>query len=166
VVLNNRTIHASPPNTSNQVRVAFGIGITDEDAGIRHYYMLPGQQKPTMEAYEVGPEFFYNYNNARLASMHQAGAKPQNLNSLGVFSVTARQYETGQLREALRAAGNQENMALVRKMAGLFENTPEGTQKGKDDESPAARAEAKLPFWKVYTPLNIFREIRYRLSSR
>jgi ectoine hydroxylase-related dioxygenase (phytanoyl-CoA dioxygenase family) len=166
VVFNNRTIHASPPNTTNDTRVAFGIGITDEDAGIRHYYMLPGQRQPMMEAYEVAPEFFYSYNNARLSSMHQAGAKPQNLNSLGLFSVTARHYETGQLQEAMRAAGNQENIALARKMALLFENSPDVKQKVQDDKSPAAHAESKLPFWKVYTPINIFREIRYRLTSR
>jgi hypothetical protein len=53
-------------------------------------------------------------------------------------------------------------------MAGLFGN-PGGEEKstavGADQESPAVHAKRALPFWKVYTPRNIAREIRYRLSK-
>src|SRR5262245_44066379 len=55
VVFNNRTLHASPPNTTNQTRIAFGIGVTHRDARLRHYYMLPGQPRPLIEGFEVSP---------------------------------------------------------------------------------------------------------------
>jgi ectoine hydroxylase-related dioxygenase (phytanoyl-CoA dioxygenase family) len=90
LVFDNRTLHASPPNASNETRVAFGIGITHRDAAIRHYYLLPGQHKPVMEGYDVEPGFFHHYNNARLAALHRDGGKPQGLTSVGVFPQTAR----------------------------------------------------------------------------
>jgi ectoine hydroxylase-related dioxygenase (phytanoyl-CoA dioxygenase family) len=168
VVFDNRTIHASPPNTSAEVRVAFGIGVTHEEAKIRHYYLLPGREKPLIEGYEVEPGFFQTYNNARLSAMHSSGTKPKDLNSLGIFTLTPRNYGANQLKEAMVAAGNKEDTALVRKMAGLFGN-PGGEEKstavGADQESPAVHAKRALPFWKVYTPRNIAREIRYRLSK-
>ena len=166
IVFNNRTIHASPPNTTAEVRLAFGIGITHEDARIRHYYMLPGQPEPRMEGFEVEPEFFYSYNNARLASMHESGTKPTNLNSLGIFTLTARHYEPTQLKEAMLAAGNKEDPVLIRKMAVLFSHPDIGKKgtPGSGRESSAGHSERILPFWKVYTPGNIVREIRHRLS--
>ncbi len=168
IVFNNRTIHASPPNTSTEVRVAFGIGITQEEAGIRHYYMLPGQQKPLIEGFEVAPEFFYSYNNARLSAMYQSGSKPKNLNSLGVFTLSPRHYDETQLKEAMGSAGNKENTALISKMTALFGN-PEikarSTSGSTGRVSTAGQIQRALPFWKVYTPGNIVREIRYRLSK-
>ncbi len=38
----NRTIHASPPNTSDSTRLAVGLGFTQKEAEICHYYMKPG----------------------------------------------------------------------------------------------------------------------------
>lgn len=162
IVFDNRTIHASPPNTSPETRVAFGIGITQQDGQIRHYYMLPGQQKPLVEGYEVGPEFFYSYNNARLAAMHQAGKKPENLNSLGIFTLSPKHYENSQLTAAMISAGNTQNSVLIGKMTALFGGAD--GKKNNGPESSAGSQEKKLPFWKVYTPGNIIREIRYRLS--
>lgn len=167
VVFDNRTLHASPPNITDQTRVAFGIGITQEGADIRHYYMLPGQQKPLMEGYEVQQEFFYNYNNARLSALSDHGMKPQGLNSLGVFAVSAKHYETTELIEDIRAAGNRENTVLVQRMAAIFSYNPDATKPGesKATESSAPRTEENLPFWRVYTPNNIVREIRYRIRK-
>jgi hypothetical protein len=93
--------------------------------------------------------------------------KPQGLNSLGVFAITAKHYETSQLIDDIRAAGNRENAVLVQRMASLFSYNPDGTKKGEYPaaESSDARTDGNLPFWKVYTPLNIAREIRYRISK-
>src|SRR5215467_811502 len=104
IVFDNRTIHASPPNTSAELRVAFGIGITQREAGLRHYYMLPGQDSPLIEGFEVDPEFFYSYNNARLYTMYQAGDRPGNLKSLGVFALAPKLYDSVQLKERLLTA--------------------------------------------------------------
>lgn len=167
IVFNNQTIHASPPNISSEVRLAFGIGITHQEAAIRHYYLLPDHEKRRMEGYQVEPEFFYSYNNARLAAMYEAGEKPRDLNSIGVFAVTARHYDANQLTEAILAAGNKQDTELISKMAALFDYNEDGTKKStaaNTSQESSSRTGRELPFWKVYTPMNIFREIRYRLS--
>jgi ectoine hydroxylase-related dioxygenase (phytanoyl-CoA dioxygenase family) len=168
VVFNNQTLHASPPNTARQTRVAFGIGITHEDAQLRHYYLLPRRESPLVEGYEVQPQFFFRYNNARLSALHDKGEKPRDLNSIGIFSVQPRRYETSQLVEAMRAAGNRENTSLAHRLIALGGQTVDACEKGgaagERREATAKRAEASRPLWKVYTPANIFREVRYRLS--
>jgi hypothetical protein len=165
LVFDNRTLHASPPNASNETRVAFGIGITHRDAAIRHYYLLPGQHKPVMEGYDVEPGFFHHYNNARLAALHRDGGKPQGLTSVGVFAVSARHYETEELVGAIRAAGNREDPMLADAAAALFGPDPTGPTNagGSESSSPSG---GRLPLWKIYTPGNIVREIRSRLARR
>jgi ectoine hydroxylase-related dioxygenase (phytanoyl-CoA dioxygenase family) len=168
VVFDNRTLHGSPPNTAGETRVAFGIGITHEDARLRHYYLLPGREGAQVEGYDVQPEFFFRYNNARLTALHDRGEKPRDLNSIGVFALQHRHYETRELVEAIRAAGNREDPSLTRRLVALGGQALEGSERRGATEQPpetaAARAEASRPLWKVYTPANVFREVRYRLS--
>jgi len=164
IVFDNRTIHASPPNTTPEMRVAFGIGITQKDANLRHYYLLPEQDRELIEGLEVDPAFFHSYNNARLSAMHQGGAKLKGLNSLGVFELDPRHYDSEQLKERMVAAGNQTNPALTAKLGALFGANFDANC---DTASPGSDRQGdlkKLPFWKIYTPGNIVREIRYRLS--
>ena len=40
LIFNNRLIHASPPNLSNQARIAVGIGITHSEAQLNHFYQI------------------------------------------------------------------------------------------------------------------------------
>ena len=182
VVFNNQTLHASPPNTQQQTRIAFGIGVTHRDAQLRHYYLLPGQSQ-LMEGYEVSPEFFVSYNNSRLAALHERqkeqaeirsrlaalhekGRRPEGLNSIGTFALRSRQYTTPELVEKMSAAGNRHDPALLARVAGLageYSTQPE-RQDGSVDQPTSPREDAR-PLWKVYTPANIYREIRYRLAK-
>lgn len=52
------------------------------------------------------------------------------------------------------AAGNTADENLAAQAAALFSH-------GYPSANPPSAA---LPFWKVYTPLNIYREIKYRLQ--
>jgi ectoine hydroxylase-related dioxygenase (phytanoyl-CoA dioxygenase family) len=166
IVFNNQTLHASPPNATAQMRIAFGIGITHREASLRHYYMLPEQSTPLMEGYEVDLDFFFSYNNARLAALYEQGQKPRGLNSIGTFAVRSRHYKTEELIAAMRAAGNTEDPALAARVAGLYGSMGAGMAGG----SPVARKAAQKrvdtrPLWKIYTPANIVREISYRLRK-
>ncbi len=161
VVFHNQTLHASPPNSTSETRVAFGVGITHRDAALRHYYLLPNQSEPLVEGYEVEPEFFYHYNNAKLRKLHEAGQTPAGLKSVGVFRLEHRRYDTRELREHIRAGGNEENRALGVAMAALFAGPVDAP--GSPAGAGAARTKVR-PLWKVYTPINIAREIRYRLT--
>jgi ectoine hydroxylase-related dioxygenase (phytanoyl-CoA dioxygenase family) len=160
VVFNNQALHASPPNTQQKTRIAFGIGVTHRDAQLRHYYLLP--DKPDMiEGYEVSREFFYSYNNARLAALHAKGKRPSGLNGIGMFAMRYRKYETGELVDKITAAGNHKDDDLLQRVAGLVgDYSAPGPVIGM-----AADATERRPLWKVYTPGNIYREIRYRLTK-
>src|SRR5208283_2228590 len=151
VVFNNQTLHASPPNTQRQTRVAFGIGVTHRDAQLRHYYLLPGKVD-LIEGYEVSREFFYGYNNARLATLHEKGERPSGLNSIGTFAMRYRQYETGELVEKISASGSTRDDALLRRVAGLVGEYSAPVPVKAAQAAPVA---VSRPLWKVYTPTNI-----------
>jgi hypothetical protein len=72
-----------------------------------------------------------------------------------------RQYEISELVEKISAAGGIKNPDLLQRVAGLAGaySAPVPTK-----ATPAAIAE-RQPLWKVYTPTNIYREIRYRLAK-
>lgn len=166
LVFNNRTIHGSPPNASGQTRISFGIGITHKNAALKHFYKLPQQE--LVEGYDVLPDFFYEYNNARLSAMYERGEKPHGLHSTGVFGNKARQYTTTELTNMMEAAGNTRDELLVQKIASVpgYGSGMAAPGKASGSQNQSRRAQEKRPFWKVYTPLNIYREIRHRLSSR
>ncbi len=160
VVFNNQTLHGSPPNTRQQTRIAFGIGVTHRDAQLRHYYLLPGKVD-VMEGYEVSTQFFYSYNNARLAAMYETGERPIGLSSIGTFAMRYRHYETSELVEEASAAGNVRDDTLLRRVEGLAKDYSAAPPINPAQDTAAERR----PLWKVYTPANIYREIRYRLTK-
>jgi len=164
LVFNNRTFHASLPNTTDHSRIAFGLGITHRDAEIQHFYLLPDQEKVLVERYEVSPDFFHAYNNARLSAMHQKGERPHDLNITGLFEYTHRDYETAELVEVIEAAGNVRNDKLIEAMAALFNYNLDGT--AKDDSGAPLTLSPSEPLWKTYAPKNIYREIRHRIINR
>ena len=169
VVFNNQTLHASAPNTTTHTRLAFGVGVTHRDARLRHYYLLPGQSEPLVEGYEVTPEFFFGYNNARLSALHARGERPTGLNSFGTFAVRSAHYSASELVEKMRAAGNREDRTLLERVAVL---SPDYRGAGGVDTAGRAMTRARparsdnRPLWKVYTPANIVREIRYKLTRQ
>ena len=168
LVFNHQTVHASPPNTTRDRRLAFGVGVTHRDAQLVHHYLLPGQPEPLTEAYEVTPAFFLAHNNARLSALHTRGERPTGLKSLGTFPVRSKHYDTKQLVERMEAAGNREDRSLLDRVAALApQNASAGAAPAttsRDIRTARARADDR-PLWKVYTPANIVREIRYRLGK-
>lgn len=163
VVFDNRTLHASLPNAKNQTRISFGLGITHQNAALRHFYLLPNHEKAFIQQYDVQPDFFYSYNNARLSAMHQAGEQPRELNSTGLFEYTSKQYDEKQLKAMLEAAGNVRNDELAETTAALFGHSAYG---GLGDQETKPVSNGWLPWWQIYTPRNIYREMRYRMFSR
>jgi len=42
LIFDNRTFHSSPPNITNEPRLAVGLSFTQKEAQLRHYYCKPG----------------------------------------------------------------------------------------------------------------------------
>src|SRR5690606_28742754 len=73
LVFNNKTFHASPPNTSNETRLAVGLGFTQKDAQLRHYYLKPNGKQDTVIEYEIDKDFFHKYDNVSLSKLYRSG---------------------------------------------------------------------------------------------
>lgn len=83
LVFENKTLHASPPNNSSVARIGAGIGMTQEEAPLLHYYVIPGSQPQQLQCYEVDREYFFHYNNTRLYQLQQEGKFPEGYKQAG-----------------------------------------------------------------------------------
>jgi hypothetical protein len=121
VVFDNKTIHASPPNTGSAPRVAAGFVITQAEADLYHHYLLPGSGGvPRIETYAIDETFFYAYNNTKLSALHEQGKKPEGFRSEGVSDLGVEPIGADALVDLITKAGNTMNPALVAQLTKLF----------------------------------------------
>ncbi len=176
LIFDNRTIHASPPNVSEGVRLAVGFGVTQKDAPLRHFYLQPGSDTKRLEKYEADDFFYTNYNNGKLSALYNEGKKPEGLKFLETVENGVKDISADELIAKMKAAGNTFNVEMCEHLAKLFNYNMDGTQKqaAAKTEAPAQAQEAEqtLPnespkdgrtFFEKYTPLNIVREIKERV---
>jgi hypothetical protein len=162
----NRTFHASPPNTTEQTRLAVGLGFTQKDARLVHYYLKPNGKQDTLIRYDVDEEFFKKHDNLSLSKLHRAGGVIEDYSAVGEEPYEFPKYDTDELLQAIKDNGNELNGPLVEKLAKLFNYNPDGTRASNDSQVKGSNDEKHdLPFWKVYTPLNILKEIKYRITG-
>jgi hypothetical protein len=83
LVFENKTLHASPPNNSKLPRIAAGIGLSQSDAPLLHYYVIPGSQPQELQCYKVDKEFFFHYNNTKLHQLQLEGKFPEGYEKYG-----------------------------------------------------------------------------------
>lgn len=77
LIFENKTLHASPPNTSKVARIGAGVGITQENAPMLHYYVVPGSEPQELQSYHVDREFFFKYSNNTLVQLQKEGKFPE-----------------------------------------------------------------------------------------
>ncbi|MEM7105963.1 MAG: phytanoyl-CoA dioxygenase family protein [Bacteroidota bacterium] len=168
MIFDNRTFHASPPNTTDKPRLAVGLGFTQKEAQLVHYYLKSDGTESKMLKYAIEKDFFKTYNNARLSNMYNKGQQIEGYTLLEEVAYSATTPDKADLLEKVKAAGNAINGELIERLAELFSYNLDGTK--KTSESANGQQETiesdNKPFWKVYTPYNIYREIKYRLTGR
>jgi hypothetical protein len=76
LAFNNRTIHAAMPNTTEEQRIALGIGMTPAQADLYHYFLKPGTTDRLLKL-KVEDEFFVRYSNQALFDLYQQGKTPE-----------------------------------------------------------------------------------------
>ncbi|HLP52784.1 MAG TPA: phytanoyl-CoA dioxygenase family protein [Chitinophagales bacterium] len=176
LLFDNRTFHASPPNTSTEVRLAAGVGVTQKDAQLVHYYLKPDGTKSTLIKYKVDEDFYLKYNNAALAKMYDAGELIEGYEIMGEVPYTFPKYTSDELAQLIKDAGNEFNVPMCEMLAQLFNFNMDGTQKEEPVEAvkePEVKYEPVIEkewvwvddrsFFEKYTPLNIVREIKKRV---
>lgn len=147
LVFDNRTIHASPPNTSGQARIAAGIGITQAEAELYHYYLLPDEQPEQLERYTVDPQFFAQYNNGMLSAMHKEGKRPQGVTRKGTVVRNLPKFTGDEILGMVKQhPDNKMNVELVERLAQLFGYNVDGSKKAEAE--PVAAAPVKKGFFK------------------
>ena len=135
LIFDNRTIHASPPNTTEVPRLAAGIGVTQADAELYHHYLLPNKDQTEVERFKVSMDWFKHYNNGRLSDMYNNGERPSDTESVGTMPRVLPEFTADEILDMIKAhPDNQMNVPLVEKMARLFNYNMDGTKR----EEPAS----------------------------
>lgn len=138
LIYDHSLLHASKANKTDDLRIACASGIIPTEAQMRFYWNADGK----IEEYESNADYFMTRN---------IFAKPDGLQKLRDIEYD---FPTVDERQFCAFAGLE--MPKVEE--------PEFVE--SQVEQSTVIEEDTLPFWKVYTPLNIIREINYRLRSR
>lgn len=171
LMFDNRTFHASPPNTSNMLRLAVGVGITQADANLVHYYLKPDGLKNTMLRYNVDTDFYLKYENATLSKMYDEGSIIENYGPPEEVPYSYTKYSTDDLLAVIKSAGNEYNIPMTEKLAKLFNQCANDTHEKVvepivNDTIGSNTAEEWIDdrkFFEKYSLINIAKEIKNRL---
>ena len=180
LIFDNRTFHGSPPNSSSAARIAFGIGFTQNDAKLSHYYLKPDGKKDTIMKYDIDTSFFYKYENPGLSKMYDKGELIEGYHLDKELPFTLPKFTADELVDLIKETGNEFNVPMCEKLATLFSYNMDGSKKQEEQKEVKKEEHAsqenvieEKPFvWvddrsflQKYTPLNIVREIKKRLQT-
>ena len=177
LIFDSRTFHGSPPNSSDGPRIAFGIGFTQSDAKLSHFYLKPDGNKNKILKYKIDTSFFYKYENPGLAKMYDKGGVIEGYELLEELPFSLPKFTADELVDLIKENGNEFNVPMCEKLAKLFSYNMDGSKKQEEQpveqKAPEVKVEeAPTPyvwvdersFLEKYTPLNIVREIKKRLQ--
>ncbi len=186
LIFDNRTFHGSPPNSTDKPRIAFGIGFTQQDAQLRHYYMKPDGKKNTLLKYKVDKDFFRKYGNVTLSKMYDKGELIKGYELEGEIPYVLPEFTGDELIELAKEYGNEFNAPMCEKLAALFSYNMDGSKKEEPkkeikpepkpepepvSESAVMTSGSEKPlewnddrnFFQKYTPANILKEVKKRV---
>ncbi|MGB0918761.1 MAG: phytanoyl-CoA dioxygenase family protein, partial [Flavobacteriales bacterium] len=174
LIFDNRTFHASPPNTTDATRLAVGLGFTQAEAEIRHYTLKPGTED-TLLKYKIDPDFFLKYDNGSLSSMYDKGEEIEGYEKVGEMPYEWEDLSADEMKNLIESAGNTFNAPLVETMTKLFVQAPqeeklevkeEVVENAEVETTPENSGSTERTFWQTYTPINILKEVRFRLTGK
>lgn len=179
LIFDNRLIHASPPNLSDQARIAVGIGITQAEAQLKHFYQNPLSGK--LEEYDVNKDFYTWFNNKRLSDFFDSGKSPEGaalsgskvLNKVGEIDRIVPDLSKEEM-EALvtKLDGVEYNRPFMERLAKLFNYSLDGTKNDENETSTEEVTETvdewkdERNFFQKYSIGNIVREVQWRMKGR
>lgn len=186
LIFNNRTVHASPPNISGITRMGVGIGITQKDAQLLHYYQTPAN---TVNVYKVDESFFKTYNNAKLSKLYNENVAPQGYEVAKTYTKNVPNYSKEEITKLITSIkGVSFNAELMTELAGMYNYNLNGTQQNnqstpnshsmnnstnKQTETPNKQTNTPPQEWvdprtffQKYTIPNIIAEVKFRLNKK
>lgn len=165
LMFDNRTFHASPPNISNETRLAVGIGITQKNAQLVHYYLSPDGNKNKLMKYKVDESFFLAYDNARLSSMYASNQVVEGYGTPNELPYLFDDWDTPTMIEAITKKGAKINQPLKERMEKLFPEIYAKRQESVSEQNTIDDVDTRT-FFQKYTPVNIYREIKCKLGMK
>ncbi len=187
LIFNNRTIHASPPNISGKTRIGVGIGITQKNAQLLHYYQLPNSEN-AVNVYKVDEAFFKTYNNKRLSDLYSNNESLSQLELINTYKKSYPIYSNDEIINIISSIkGINYNTVLVKELSTLYQyngdnlsktNTTQyittmQTNQTSTTEKPIEQSNTPHQEWvdprtffEKYSIPNIIREIKFRLGKK
>ena len=169
LIFDNRLIHASPPNLSDQARIAVGIGITQREAQLKHFYQNPASGK--LEEYDVDASFYTWFNNKRLSDLFDSGSSPEGLNKVGEIDRVVPDLSKEEMEARVQELeGVAYNRPFMERLAKLFNYSLDG-EKLDEKEKEEVKEETiewkdERTFFQKYSLGNIVREVQWRMKGR
>ena len=164
VLFDHRCLHAAVPNHSESPRIAIGLCITHKAAKLQHHYLLPGTNKASV--LDVDKDFYYNHGNKELQHLHSQGLQPSDYNCIYTYDFKQPNISSAQLMEQV-AYNTNRNEKVVALLDNLFSaQSTEVTSQASDPPPKKEDNTSHQPLWKIYTPRNIYLEIKHRLSRK
>ena len=161
LLFDHRTWHGALPNLTRPSRLAIGISLAHKEAELEHHHLFSGGKE--MGVYQVDHNFFHTHTNKHLEEMYRAGK------SLTGFSLKRRYpFSVPDSCEALFQQIQEEhekNNEVENWVRELF--PPEETASAPETKASTLPSipPARRKFWQIYTPRNIYLEIRHRLKN-
>ena len=119
LIFDNRTFHSSPPNITNEPRLAIGLSFAQKEATLRHYYLKP-DTKDTLLKYKIDPAFFMKYDNGTLSKMYDRKEVITDYECIEELPFAWEDLSKDEIKSRIVAAGNIYNTELAAHMTKLF----------------------------------------------
>lgn len=153
VILNQSLIHYSPPNKSDKIRKAITAGVKTKHAQMIFHYKDVERTDNQIEKFEMDDDFFIQFEDF----FKDIYKRPTVGKSIGFI-----EYEVPMLK-------GEELKKQIHKMktnAGFsFKEIEEKIPEPQFAETTTSSKEERN-FWQVYTPMNIAREIKFRVTGK
>lgn len=176
LIFDNRLIHASPPNLTQNARIAVGIGITGKDVQLKHYYQIPETEPAQLQVFDIDRNFFTFYNNKRLSDLFDNGKTPEDISEAANLVRDTPTFTKDEMNDIISKLDDVTyNTPLMEKLAALFNYSLDGNsntttmeqtnQEETINDAPETHSDERS-FFKKYTPVNIVKEILWRAKGR
>ncbi len=100
ILWNQKTLHASVPNTSGQDRVVVGMTLAPKSAQIRLHYQLPNETN-RVGVFDVDTDFYLKYHSTALYNCFQKGEIPGDLEPVYTYEVDRARFDAQKLEAVL-----------------------------------------------------------------
>ncbi len=97
VILNQSVAHYSPPNLSDQIRIALTAGVVSGDAQLIFHYQAPGESPEPLEIFEQDDDFLIRFDDF----YHDIFQRPKMGQSRGHLHYEVPQYTEAELHDLI-----------------------------------------------------------------